>query len=81
MGKKGINKVKTENKRMSNQKKILSLQGLRAVMFFLIFFFHSDLYLDGYDLFNKFLIGGVPCRICILCTFRFCYRLESMSLT
>lgn len=33
---------------MSNQKKILSLQGLRAVMFFLIFFFHSDLYLDRY---------------------------------
>ncbi len=43
---------------MSNQKKILSLQGLRAVMFFLIFFFHSDLYLDRYFVFNRFFIGG-----------------------
>lgn len=37
MGEENIIKDKTETKGMSNQKKILSLQGLRAVMFFLIF--------------------------------------------
>lgn len=58
MGEENIIKDKTETKGMSNQKKILSLQGLRAVMFFLIFFFHSDLYLDRYFVFNRFFIGG-----------------------
>jgi peptidoglycan/LPS O-acetylase OafA/YrhL len=43
---------------MHNKKQILSLQGIRAMMFILIFFFHSDLFLDRYFVFNRFFIGG-----------------------
>lgn len=76
MGEENIINDKTETKGMSNRKKILSLQGLRAVMFFLIFFFHSDLYLDRYFVFNRFFIGGVLGSISILCPFGVCYRFK-----
>lgn len=43
---------------MESRGKIKSIQGLRALMFLIIFGFHSDLFLDQYSVFNKFLIGG-----------------------
>ena len=43
---------------MVRENKILSIQGLRAMMFLLIFFFHSDLYLEQYSIFTQFLVGG-----------------------
>lgn len=44
--------------RVKNNDLILSLQGLRGIMFLIIFFFHSELFLKGYTIYDSFLIGG-----------------------
>lgn len=37
---------------------ILPLQGLRGILFLVIFFFHSENFLKGYAVYDRFLIGG-----------------------